>query len=227
MAAVMDVPTGDGTQFLQPLPPPPRPLAPGPPALPTGHTPSIASVPNPTMAATDDNRFTEAAEHVLNTVGERTVWQGTPSMLYLIKPALGWALFIAIVTIGLAQLTIPFDWGWGILALGVFALLKIGTAWLRLHNTRYRLSSQRLEKNRRPAQPHHRHGRIDEHQTGRHHRTVPLAHVWAGRPGTRRRDRRTLEALRNSRRDDRPRSDSQLQRHRWPVVGPAQVRQLN
>jgi membrane protein YdbS with pleckstrin-like domain len=143
--AVIDVPTGDGTQFLQPMPPA-RPIAPGPPVVRASHTPSIASVPNPTMAVTDDNRFTEAAEHVLNTVGERTVWQGTPSLLYLIKPALGWALLIAIVTIGLAQLTLPFDWGWGILALAVLGLLKIGTAWLRLHNTRYRLSSQRLEK---------------------------------------------------------------------------------
>jgi|GEM_PF-3677331 len=143
--AVIDVPTNDGTQFLQPLPPPHH-VAPGPPALRSGHTPSIASVPNPAMASTDDNRFTEAAEHVLNTVGERTVWQGTPSLLYLIKPALGWFVFIAIVAIGLAQLALTFDWGWLILALTVLALLKIGTAWLRLHNTRYRLSSQRLEK---------------------------------------------------------------------------------
>jgi membrane protein YdbS with pleckstrin-like domain len=145
IAAVMDVPTGSGAEFLQPLPPA-RPLAPGPPTLRTGHVGSIASVPTPTMASTDDNRFTEAAEHVLNTVGERTVWQGTPSMLYLIKPSVGWALFIAIVAIGLAQLTIPFDWGWGILALGVWALLRVGLTWMRLHNTRYRLSSQRLEK---------------------------------------------------------------------------------
>ena len=144
-AAVIDVPTTDGAQFLQPLPPP-RYVAPGPPALRSGHAPSIASVPNPTMASTDDNRFTEAAEHVLNTVGERTVWQGTPSLLYLIKPALGWFVFIAIVAIGLAQLAPPFDWGWGILALGAWALLHIGTSWMRLHNTRYRLSSQRLEK---------------------------------------------------------------------------------
>jgi membrane protein implicated in regulation of membrane protease activity len=142
---VIDVPTADGTQFLQPLLAP-RHVAPGPPAIRSGHTPSIASVPNPTMASTDDNRFTEAAEHVLNTVGERTVWQGTPSLLYLIKPALGWVVFIAVVTIGLSQLALTFDWGWLILALAILALLKIGAGWMRLHNTRYRLSSQRLEK---------------------------------------------------------------------------------
>jgi hypothetical protein len=168
--AVIDVAAADGEQFLQPIAPP-RPVALGPPALRSSHVPVIASVPTPTMGSTEDNRFTEAAEFVLNTVGERTVWQGKPSLIYVIKPILGWAVFIGLVAYGISQLphlpqvknlprtsalhhlsnqpqvqNLQWDWNWLILGLAACALLKIGLAWLRLHNTRYRLSSQRLEK---------------------------------------------------------------------------------
>jgi hypothetical protein len=151
-AAFIDVPATDGTQFLQPLPPP-RPSSPAPPVVRSGHAQSIANVPTPTLTATDDNRFTAAAEHVLNTVGERTVWQGKPSLVYLIKPIVGWTIFIALVAYGISQIqdtpevrSSGYDLNLVLLAIAAWALLKIGLKWLRLYNTRYRLSSQRLEK---------------------------------------------------------------------------------
>jgi len=145
-ATLIDAPTADGTQFLQAVPPARRP-ANAPPALRSSHVPSVEGAPTPTLDSTDNNRFTEAAGYVLNTVGERTVWQGKPSPIYLIKGIVVWILVVGLAAYGLSQLpTLPFDGAWVIVTLAAWALLKIGWSWLRLRNTLYRLSSQRLEK---------------------------------------------------------------------------------
>lgn len=60
----------------------------------SGYTPGLVQPPSGSMGDTDNNRFTADAEVVLDSIGEHTMWKGSPSLLYAIPTAALWAVVV-------------------------------------------------------------------------------------------------------------------------------------
>jgi hypothetical protein len=110
-----------------------------------------AETPQDLIGRTDTNSFTEGSHNILETSSEELVWQGRPSFLLLVWPALSWGVLALLPLYGDAQLAAQWPrYGGGQLALFsvvvlVLGALIIGLRALKISNTIYKLSSQRLE----------------------------------------------------------------------------------
>lgn len=107
--------------------------------VPQGWVPPAVK-PVSSMGTTENNQFTENAHAMLGTSGERIAWKGKPSWKCLAPRIAGW---VAVYFLALM---------WSGFALGVFVLflglVHVGVGYWSLHNTHYKLTSQRLEVKR-------------------------------------------------------------------------------
>lgn len=108
-----------------------------------GYVSPVAAAPMHPIGSTPNNRFTEDAEFLLCSTGERIAWQGKPSILSLVPRAIGWGvvLLFAVAVLDVNRIGIVF-------ALAFVAVLHVGAAYLNWRNTTYRITSQRIEYSR-------------------------------------------------------------------------------